>query len=198
MEKDQKQTNPEPENLEEVVPGEEEAPETAEEITGKIPDEVIAKATKEAEAVIGDEVIERVVKINRVSKVVKGGKNMSFNAIVVTGNGRGKVGMGLGKANEVSDAIIKGALHAKKSMKAVNLRGDTIPHEVIGKFKASNVLLKPAGPGTGVIAGGTVRALCDAVGIKNILTKCFGSRNPLNVAMAVLDGFGKLKLRRRG
>ncbi len=144
------------------------------------------------------EAIERVIKINRVSKVVKGGKNFSFSALVVTGNGRGLVGVGHGKSNEVVDAIKKGAMQANKSHFAVSVKGDTIPHEVIGKFKASTVILKPAGPGTGVIAGGAVRALCDAAGIKNILTKSLGSRNAVNVVKATVNGFKKLRTKRRG
>jgi len=145
-----------------------------------------------------EEWIERVVKIGRVSKVVKGGKNFSFNALVITGDGKGRVGIGFGKSNEVVGAITKGTAEAKKSLKKIKLRGDTIPHEIIGKFKATSVMLKPAGPGTGVIAGGTVRALCDAVGIKNILTKSLGSRNPVNVVKATMDGFLRLRLKRRG
>lgn len=142
--------------------------------------------------------VERVIAINRVSKVVKGGKNFSFNAVVVAGDGKGNVGIGIGKSNEVSEAITKGASKAKKNFFKVALSGDTIPHEVIGRFKATRVLLKPAGPGTGVIAGGPVRALCDAVGVKNILTKCLGSRNPLNVLRAARIGFGQLRTTRRG
>ncbi len=145
-----------------------------------------------------DGTVERVIVINRVSKVVKGGKNFSFNAVVVSGDGKGNVGIGIGKSNEVSEAITKGASKAKKSYFKVTLSGETIPHEVIGAFKATRVLLKPAGPGTGVIAGGPVRALCDAVGVKNILTKCFGSRNPLNVLRATKRGFEQLRITRRG
>ncbi|MFH1664917.1 MAG: 30S ribosomal protein S5, partial [Candidatus Omnitrophota bacterium] len=135
---------------------------------------------------------------SRVSKVVKGGKNFSFSALVINGNGQGSVGIGLGKSNEVVEAIKKGSLKARKNFVKVPMAGDTIPHEIIGKFKASRVIMKPAGPGTGVIAGGPVRALCDAAGIKNILTKSLGSRNAINVVRAAIDGFGKLRLARRG
>ncbi|KJJ84340.1 Ribosomal protein S5, bacterial-type [Candidatus Omnitrophus magneticus] len=144
-----------------------------------------------------EESIERVVKIGRVSKVVKGGKNFSFHALVVAGNSKGKVGIGFGKSNDVVGAISKGTLDAKKNFKTVNMRGDTIPYEVIGKFKASKVILKPASPGTGVIAGGAVRALCDAAGIKNILSKCLGSRNPINVVKATMNCFEQLRLTRK-
>ena len=145
-----------------------------------------------------EELVERVIKINRVSKVVKGGKNFSFNALVVVGDANGHVGMGFGKSNEVVEAIKKGASKAKVSFVTVNMKGDTIPHEIIGKFKSAQVILKPAGPGTGVIAGSPVRALCDAAGIKNILTKSLGSRNAINVVKATIDGFEKLRLKRRG
>ncbi|MBD3379223.1 MAG: 30S ribosomal protein S5 [Candidatus Omnitrophica bacterium] len=140
--------------------------------------------------------LEKVVSIKRVSKVVKGGKNFSFSAMVVAGDGQGNVGVGLGKSNEIVEAIKKGSATAKKSFRSVKLKGDTIPHEVIGRYKASRVMLKPAGPGTGVIAGSTVRAMCDAVGIKDILTKTLGSRNAVNVVKATLDGFGQLRLKR--
>jgi len=146
----------------------------------------------------GEEIVERVIRIGRVSKVVKGGKNFSFNAVVVAGDGKGQVGIGFGKSNEVVGAITKGSAEAKKTFRKVKMKGDTIPHEIIGRFKAAKVILKPAGPGTGVIAGGPVRALCDAVGIKNILTKSLGSRNPVNVVKATMDGFLKLRLTRRG
>ncbi|MCK5450332.1 MAG: 30S ribosomal protein S5 [Candidatus Omnitrophica bacterium] len=145
-----------------------------------------------------DGMIERVVKISRVAKVVKGGKNFSFNATVIVGDGNGKVGMGFGKSNEVVEAIRKGSSKARKSLIPVKMKGETIPHEVIGVFKASRVMLKPASSGTGVIAGGPVRALCDAVGIKNILTKSLGSRNAINVINATIEGFSRLRLSRRG
>ena len=153
---------------------------------------------KTEEAVAPEEIIDKVVKISRVSKVVKGGKNFSFNALVVAGNSNGKAGIGFGKSNEVIGAIVKGTTEAKKNLKEICLKGDTIPHEIIGKFKAAEVMLKPASPGTGVIAGGPVRALCDAAGIKNILTKSLGSRNPINVVKAAMNGFLRLRLERRG
>lgn len=146
----------------------------------------------------GDGLLEKVVAIKRVAKVVKGGKNFSFSAMVVSGDGKGQVGIGMGKSNEVVEAIKKGSGNAKGSFVKVKLAGDTIPHEVIGRYKASRVLLKPAGPGTGVIAGSTVRAMCDAVGIKDILTKTLGSRNSVNVVKATIDGFQQLRLKRRG
>ncbi|NQT32624.1 MAG: 30S ribosomal protein S5, partial [Candidatus Omnitrophica bacterium] len=121
----------------------------------------------------------------------------SCSAIIVVGDGNGKVGIGMGKSNEVVEAIKKGTLHAKKNLVNIKMQGDTIPHEIIGKFKASSVIMKPAGPGTGVIAGGPVRAVCDAIGIKNILTKSLGSRNAANVVKATMDGFERLRMKRR-
>ena len=139
------------------------------------------------------EFIEKVVYLNRVSKTVKGGRVMKFSALVVVGDGKGTVGYGLGKAAEVSEAILKGIADAKKNMVKISLAGNTIPHEIIGKFGAGEVLLKPAPEGTGIIAGGAVRAVMEAVGVANIRSKCLRSNNPQNVVKATMQGLQTLR-----
>ena len=148
---------------------------------------------RDNQAAEAPEMIEKVVYLNRVSKTVKGGRVMKFSALVVVGDGKGTVGYGLGKAAEVSEAILKGIANAKKNMVKISLSGTTIPHEVIGSYGAGRVLMKPAAVGTGVIAGGAVRAVMEAVGITNIRTKCLRSNNPQNVVKAAMQGLESLR-----
>ncbi len=153
---------------------------------------------EEKEVVESQAFIERVIFINRVTKVTKGGKNLGFSALVVVGDGQGKVGYALGKANEVADAIRKGIKKARKNLIEVKMRNTTIVHQVKGEFGAVEVLLKPAARGTGVIAGATIRAICECAGIKDILTKILKkSTNPINVTKATFDALSKLKGERR-
>lgn len=141
----------------------------------------------------GLELAEKIVVINRVAKVVKGGRRFSFNALAVIGDADGHVGVGFGKANEVPDAIDKSKEDAKKNIYKVNINKNTIPHYVIGKFKSARVMLKPASPGTGIIAGASVRAVLERAGIHDVLTKAYGSRNPVNLVKATMDGLMQLR-----
>jgi small subunit ribosomal protein S5 len=150
-----------------------------------------------------NEYIEKLIKLNRVAKVVKGGRRFSFSALVVVGNGKGRVGFGFGKANDVAEAIRKSIEKAKKSMIDVPIKKETLPHEIVGEFKSARVLLKPASPGTGIIAGGPVRAVMEAGGINDVLSKSLGSKNTMNILKAVFNGLenimdAKVIARQRG
>jgi small subunit ribosomal protein S5 len=151
------------------------------------------KIKRKRSKVEGIEISDKVVVINRVAKVVKGGRRFSFSALSVIGDNDGHVGVGFGKANDVPDAIDKSKEDAKKNLYRVNLNKNTIPHEVIGKFKSATVIMKPAAPGTGIIAGASVRAVIEKAGISDILTKAQGSRNPINLVKATLDGLLQLR-----
>lgn len=165
-----------------AAPAEVAAPARAPHEKGKRP-----KQRRREKAPQQSEFMEKVVAVNRVAKVVAGGKNFSFTALVVVGDGKGKVGFAVGKAREVQDAIRKGLAHAKSGMKRIPMKDTTIPHEIIGRFGAAKVLMKPASKGTGVISGAAVRAICECSGIKDILTKSFGSDTPLNVIRATMQ-----------
>ncbi|MCL2519652.1 MAG: 30S ribosomal protein S5 [Spirochaetaceae bacterium] len=147
---------------------------------------------KESKKEDNKEFTEKLIKLNRVAKVVKGGRRFSFSALVVAGDGKGRVGYGFGKANDVSEAIRKAVDRAKRSLREVPIKNNTLPHEIIGQFKSANVVLKPAAHGTGIIAGGAVRAVMEAAGVRDVLSKSLGARNSINVIKAVFDGFDNL------
>ncbi len=147
---------------------------------------------KDSKRTVEKEFAEKLIRLNRVSKVVKGGRRFSFSALMVIGDGKGRCGYGFGKANDVTEAIRKSVADAKKNLIAIPLKGDTIPHEILGNFKSASVLLKPATPGTGIIAGGPVRAVMECAGIKDVLAKSLGSKNTMNIEKAVFNGLENL------
>ena len=147
---------------------------------------------KDSKRNVEKEFTEKLIRLNRVSKVVKGGRRFSFSALMVIGDCKGRVGYGFGKANDVTEAIRKSVADAKKNLITIPLKGDTIPHQITGNFKSASVLLKPATPGTGIIAGGPVRAVMECAGIKDILAKSLGSKNTMNIEKAVFNGLGNL------
>ncbi len=147
---------------------------------------------KDSKRTVEKEFAEKLIRLNRVSKVVKGGRRFSFSALMVIGDGKGRVGYGFGKANDVTEAIRKSVADAKKNLIHIPLKGDTIPHEILGNFKSASVLLKPATPGTGIIAGGPVRAVMECAGIKDVLAKSLGSKNTMNIEKAVFNGLENL------
>ena len=144
----------------------------------------------------GLDLVEDTVQINRTAKVMKGGRRFGFSALVVVGDGRGVVGLGFGKAREVPPSIEKGITDAKKNLQRVNLKGTTVPHSVVARFRSSTVKIMPAAPGTGIIAGAAVRKVLEAAGVKDVLTKALGSKNPMNLAKATLEGLASMKTRR--
>ncbi len=185
------------EEVEEEAVEEEEETESSKE-KGRLAQRLKVKKSRALPKIEESEFIEKVLAINRVTKVTKGGKKLSFSALTVVGDGKGRVGYSLEKAGEVAIAIRKSLNSAKKQMIRISLKGTTIPHEIIGVCGGAEVLLKPAADGTGVIAAGPVRAVCDGVGIRNILTKCHRSNNPINVVKATMDGLSRLKTYRLG